>query len=246
MTFPEIKDEETAPDVETATAAYAMRFAGSVGTWLLDVQAQVTRRLLGDQDGSVLDVGGGHGQNLPVLTERFDTVVVHGSSPACEMHIRPWTEQGAVRFVVGPLTSLPFASQEFDVVIAYRLLAHVEDWPAFVAELCRVARKMVLVDYPSKQSVNAVAGWFFAAKKRIEHDTRPYRVLASRDVDAAFAREGFRCDGRIGQFVWPMAMHRALQRVSVSRMLERGAAWLRLHHHIGSPVIARYERQGAV
>src|SRR5690348_10446475 len=61
---------ETA-DVETSSDDYARRFAGTVGAWFLERQADATRELLADlpHGAKVVDVGGGHAQLTPMLVE---------------------------------------------------------------------------------------------------------------------------------------------------------------------------------
>ena len=52
-----------APDVETASEDYARRFAGEVGRYFLDVQAEIVLEMLASwPQASVLEVGGGHAQ----------------------------------------------------------------------------------------------------------------------------------------------------------------------------------------
>jgi 2-polyprenyl-3-methyl-5-hydroxy-6-metoxy-1,4-benzoquinol methylase len=231
-------------DVETSSESYARRFAGPVGRFFLDVQANATLDLLASWPrASVLDVGGGHGQVTGPLVDAGYEVTVYGSAPVCEDRVRPWTESGRARFESGDLLAAPFADRSFDVVLSYRLLPHVVRWPALVTELSRLARRAVLVDYPTSKSANAVAEGLFGLKKRVEGDTRPFRVFRDDEVMGAFAAAGFRPTGRQPQFFVPMALHRALGRAAISRGLERGAAALGLTRRFGSPVLARLERE---
>ena len=56
------------PDIETASDAYAQRFTGEAGRYLLSEQEAAVRAVLADWRGeTVLDVGGGHGQLTPFL-----------------------------------------------------------------------------------------------------------------------------------------------------------------------------------
>src|SRR5262249_40425108 len=123
-------------------------------------------------------------------------------------------------------------------------LPHVQRWRDLVSELCRVARAAVLVDYPTRRSLNAIARPLFALKRGVEGDTRPFAVFADGDVRAALGAAGFAVTGRRGEFVLPMALHRALGVAPLSRALEGvlGAAGLR--RALGSPVILRAERRG--
>jgi hypothetical protein len=124
------------------------------------------------------------------------------------------------------------------------LLPHVSRWPDLVAELARVAHHAVLVDYPTSRSVNAVSGLFFGLKKGVEGNTRPFRVFRDDEVAGAFAVHGFAPTGRRPQFLFPMALHRALGAASVARTLEGAGAGLGLTRLLGSPVILRLEPLG--
>jgi hypothetical protein len=101
----------------------------------------------------------------------------------------------------------------------------------------------VLVDYPTARSANAAAETFFGLKKRVEGNTRPFRVFRDDEVIGSFAAAGFRPTGRRPQFFVPMALHRALRSAAISRGLERGASAFGLTPWLGSPVIARFERE---
>jgi 2-polyprenyl-3-methyl-5-hydroxy-6-metoxy-1,4-benzoquinol methylase len=232
-------------DVVTSSAAYARRFAGPVGAWFLDVQARITLELLAPWPGaSVLDVGGGHGQLLGPLLDAGHPVTVYGSGEACRERIAGRLDGTRARFEVGDLLRAPWAAGAFDVVVSYRLLPHVAAWRELLAELCRLARRAVLVDYPTRRSVNAAAGALFAAKKTVEGDTRPFAVFRDGDVEAALAAAGFRATARRPEFFFPMALHRGLGAAPVSRGLETAARGLGLTRALGSPVIMRAEPRG--
>jgi SAM-dependent methyltransferase len=230
-------------DLESSSDAYARRFAGPVGEWFLAVQARVTLDLLAPWPrASVLDVGGGHAQLTGPLVDAGHAVTIYGSDPVCAARVRPWVDDGRARFAAGDLLHAPWPDRSFDVVIAYRMLPHVLDWQAFVAELARLARVAVIVDYPTLRSVNALSGATFGMKKGVEGDTRPFRVFRDGDVTAAMRRAGFLPTGRRPQFLLPMALHRALRLAPVSQLAEGMARILGLTHALGSPVILRAER----
>lgn len=233
---------ETA-DVETSSAGYASRFSGPVGAWMLEAQARAVRELLGAPDGAtVLDVGGGHGQlALPLAAEGW-RVTVLGSEAVCARGIAAAVAAGRVQFVTGDVLALPFPDRSFDFAVSVRLLPHCGRWPALVAELCRVARRAVLVDYPTLESLNCVAPALFGAKKRLEGNTRTFTLFTHREVEAAFSAEGFAPAGRIGEFFLPMVLHRTLRCRPCSAALEAVCAGLGLTKRWGSPVVARYSR----
>jgi hypothetical protein len=168
-------------------------------------------------------------------------VTVAGSSPACAARVRDLVDAGRVRFEAVELLRLPFPDRSFDVALSYRLLPHLTRWPELVRELCRVARRAVLVDYPTRRSLNALAEPLFGLKKGVERNTRPFTVFHDVEIEAAFAAHGFRPTARRPEFFWPMALHRALGVALVSRALEGLTGTLGLRRRLGSPVLLRLE-----
>jgi SAM-dependent methyltransferase len=230
-------------DVETSSEGYARRFAGPVGRFFLDRQAEATLDLLRPFPGaSVLDVGGGHGQVTGPLVDAGYEVTVLGSDASCEERVRSWTGTGRAGFVAGDLLAPPLPDRSYDLVLSYRLLPHVARWPELVSALCRLARVAVVVDYPTRRSVNAAADLLFGMKKGVEGDTRPFTVFSDVEIERAFATHGFAPTKRRPQFFFPMALHRGLGSAVLARGLEGAAAALGLTRILGSPVILRLER----
>ncbi len=234
---------ETA-DVETSSEGYARRFAGPVGEWFLERQAAATRQLLANlrPGAAVLDVGGGHAQLTPMLVEAGYDVLVVGSDASCASRLAPWLASGRCRFEVGNVIGLAHADRSFDAVLAFRLLPHVARWRELVTEVCRVSRRLAVLDYPSSRSLNLFAARGFAAKKRVEGNTRPFTLFSPAEIRAALASAGFLVTASRPQFVWPMVLHRMLGSRAAARALEAPAAWLGLTRLVGSPVIVRAER----
>jgi SAM-dependent methyltransferase len=234
---------ETA-DIETASEGYAGRFAGPVGRWLLAEQERATARLLEGLPGRrVLDVGGGHGQLTGPLVARGYDVTVFGSDPACAARLGADLEGPRCRFEWGDLLALPYRDRAFDLVVSYRLLPHVTRWEALVADLCRVADRAVLVDFPTMASLNVLTPRLFGMKKRLEGNTRPYTLFHEADIEAAFAAAGFRPTGRAPQFTLPMVLHRTLRTPALSAAAEALCRGAGLTARYGSPVIVRMERR---
>ncbi|MBI3931990.1 MAG: class I SAM-dependent methyltransferase [Acidobacteria bacterium] len=231
-------------DVETSSDGYARRFAGSVGGFFLDVQARITLELLAQwPKASVLDVGGGHGQLTGPLVETGFDVTVYGSDEACRARVGSWVDAGRARFRAGDLLVLPWPDRAFDLVLSYRLLPHVSRWRELLAELARVARVAVVVDYPTRRSVNVVADALFGVKKGVEGNTRPFTVFGDGEIEEAFEAAGLRVTARRPEFFFPMALHRAVGAAPLARALEGAARALGLTRALGSPVILCAERR---
>ncbi len=231
-------------DIETSSEGYASRFAGPAGEWMLDVQTRHILDLLESRAGaSILDVGGGHGQAAYALADAGYKVTVVGSDPVCAARLQSLIDRGAITYITGSLTQLPFPDQAFDVVLSVRLVPHCDAWPVLIRELCRVASDAVIVDYPCVESINCLAGLFFARKQKIERNTRTWITFRHRQIRQAFEHAGFSRQTLRKQFFWPMVLHRMLNRPTVSRLIEGIAAMIGLRALFGSPVLIRAQRE---
>jgi 2-polyprenyl-3-methyl-5-hydroxy-6-metoxy-1,4-benzoquinol methylase len=228
---------ETA-DIETSTDGYATRFSGGVGTWMLEVQEQIVAAWLKDRPGAtILDVGGGHNQLAGPLARRGYPVTVIASDTSCRHRLEADITSGLVSFTTGNLIALPFADRSFDVAVSIRLVPHCRHWPELIGELCRVARRGVIIDYPTSQSVNALSGSLFGLKKSLEGNTRPYALFTHAEIREAFAVRRYAPARVRPQFLLPMVFHRVLRLRAVSSGLERLLAATGLTARFGSPVL---------
>ena len=99
-----------------------------------------------------------------------------------------------------------------------------------------------MVDYPEIRSINAFAPTLYSLKKKLEGNTRTYRMYHGRDLKRMFASHGFGAPKTIAQFFWPMVLHRKLSSPVLSRALETPPYLLQTRRWFGSPVILRLER----
>lgn len=231
-------------DLHASSEEYANRFQGPLGSWMLDVQESAVESMLTSDITTVLDVGGGHGQIAVPLSRRQKSVTVLGSSAACAQRLKPFMETGAISFMSGNLVELPFKPRSFDAVVSFRLMSHCTAWRSLIAEMCRVADTMVIFDYPIWCSSNFLTPLLFSIKRRIEGNTRTYRIFTTQELAQEFKAHGFVVTDLRKQFFFPMGIHRALQSPRLSKALELIAKGLLLTRLFGSPVIIRFERVG--
>jgi SAM-dependent methyltransferase len=231
-------------DISTSSDDYARRFAGPVGEWLLGMQTRVTLDLLRGlpERASVLDVGGGHAQIAPPLIDAGYAITVVGSDSSCGARLQQLIDRGSCRFDVGDLRALPYTDRSFDAVVCFRLLPHSVSWTGLVAELCRVARRSVVLDYPSTRSVNVLSEQLFSLKKGIEQNTRPFLLFSPEQIRCAFREHGFTVRVARPQFLLPMVLHRMVKSPAFSRVAEAPGRVLGLTRWFGSPVIIRADR----
>jgi SAM-dependent methyltransferase len=234
MQFPETAD------IETASEEYARRFSGEVGAWFLRIQEEATLRMLAPYpNAKVLDVGGGHGQLTSALVEKGFQVTVLGSAEVCNLRIRDLVAEKRCSFDIGNILELPYPKQAFDIAVSFRLLPHVAQWRRFLAELTRVARTAVIVDYPAVRSLNYFAPALFRYKKRFEGNTRPFTCFKEPDLLNVMKGVGFRRADRFPEFCMPMVVHRLLNMPRLSSGVEHVLRMSGLTNLFGSPVILK-------
>lgn len=220
-----------------------MRFSGPIGTFLAETQERVLFDFLGDVHGqSIVDVGTGTGRAALALATRG--AKVRGLDASAEMLAvaRRRADQARldIEFTTGDAHDLPLPDACADAAVSLRVLMHTPDWERCVAELCRVARRAVVVDYPAALSVAAVQS--LARKAKLTRDREAYRVFTERAVRRAFSSHGFEVTRVHRQFVLPIAVHKALgsrgfTRASEGLLRAFGLLWL-----FGSPVTLLAER----
>ena len=234
---------ETA-DIETASADYASRFSGQAGEYFLEKQAAITLDLLRDlPKARILDVGGGHAQLAEPLVKKGFEVTVTGSDDSCRMRLEQRIAPGDFEYITCDSLHLPYEDRAFDVVISFRLLPHAERWQALLAEMCRVADKCVICDYPDRRSINILYEQFFAMKKKMEGNTRPYTLFSRGQISKELADNGFGATRFKPEFLLPMVIHRKLGNKGFSSLVETSLRMTGLTHFFGSPIIFRSNRQ---
>lgn len=96
--------------------------------------------------GSVLDVGAGTGRAMRFLKTRFPHLLVKGIEPVDALrrrgHIQGIPEDD---LIAGEGETLPFSDHSFDLVCELAVLHHVRRPAALVAEINRVASKMIAI-----------------------------------------------------------------------------------------------------
>jgi 2-polyprenyl-3-methyl-5-hydroxy-6-metoxy-1,4-benzoquinol methylase len=230
-------------DIDTASEDYARRFRGQVGEFFLEVQTKILLELIAPWPrATVLDVGGGHGQIAVPMVQNGYKVTVAGSGPLGPMRLASLLQPNAFTFETCHLLHLPFENRSFDIVASFRLLPHMEEWPELVAEMCRVADKAVIVDYPDSRSFNYFSESLFKAKKAVEGNTRPFRCFTRSELLGHFTKNQFGDPLFQPEFFIPMAIHRGLKSRGFSRAVESFSRAIGLTRLWGSPIILRVLR----
>lgn len=231
-----------------------LRFSGPIGEYLLATQESLLMEAFAPLGAgrpeaplagcSVLDVGTGTGRAAIGLARAGATVVgVDASSEMLDVARERATAAGvAVTFDVGDAHALPFLDRHFDGAVSLRVLMHTPDWSRCVGELCRVSRRRVVVDFPSLSSLAAVESGVRHLRRAAGRPVEAYRVMSERSVVAAFEANGYRVVRVHRQFVLPIALHKAVGSLGVTRGIERALQAVGLLWLAGSPVTMVAER----
>jgi SAM-dependent methyltransferase len=232
-------------DPATAEGFDALRFGGPIGRLVAESQEQVIASFLDPIGGRhILDVGTGTGRAAIALTRRGAIVTgVDASNEMLAVARRRAADAGAsVTFGHGDAHHLPFEDGSFDAVTCLRVLMHTPGWQQALGELCRVARDLVVFDYPAVASAAALQASARKVALAAGVDVEAYRVFSDRAIARALGAHGFRIRDRHRQFVLPIALHKRLNSVAATERLESWLASLGLRSLIGSPVTVVAER----
>lgn len=232
-------------DANVAEGFDALRFGGPIGGYLLESQERLLAETLGPLEGRrIADVGTGTGRAAIGLARAGAFVV--GVDASIEMlrvaRLRASAAAVDVELGVADAHSLPLGDGSVDAAVSLRVLMHAIDWRACVAELCRVSRWRVIVDFPSLASFAALESSARHLAKALGRPVEAYRVMAERDVAAALGHGGFRVVRVHREFVLPIAMHKMVGRLGVTKTVEGALEKAGLLRLLGSPVTVVAER----
>jgi ubiquinone/menaquinone biosynthesis C-methylase UbiE len=223
----------------------ALRFSGPIGQHLLAQQRALLHDALQPLAGRrILDVGTGTGRAAIGLAS--EGAIVTGLDASAEM-LRVAAARAAdagesVVFGVGDAHALPLADRSQDGAVCLRVLMHAIDWRRCVAELCRVSRWRVVVDFPALASFAALESGARRMAKMAGRPVEAYRVIAEADVRDAFHANGFRVVDTRRQFVLPINLHKRVGSLAATQRIERILASAGLLRALGSPVTMVAER----
>jgi ubiquinone/menaquinone biosynthesis C-methylase UbiE len=232
-------------DKANAEAFDARRFSGPIGDLVAKGQADVLAGMLGAIRGrSILDVGTGTGRAALLMAAAGASVTgVDASAEMLAIAEHRAHEAGrTIAFQVGDAHALEFPAQSFDVAVSLRVLMHTPRWRQCIAELCRVARHAIVLDYPSATSSALTQSVARRGLHAIGRPTEPYRVFLDAQVRQEIEQHGFRVRAIHRQFVLPIALHKAIGSAGFTQTSERWLARAGLLRLFGSPVTVYAER----
>jgi ubiquinone/menaquinone biosynthesis C-methylase UbiE len=230
---------------EVAEHFDALRFGGAIGQYLADTQARVLAGALGPLAGRrIVDVGTGTGRAAIALASAgADVTGVDASAEMLEVaRARAAAANARAAFTIGDAHALEWPDASFDAAVCLRVIMHTPDWRRVIAELCRVTRWRIAIDFPALGSLACLESVARQAGALVGVKTEAYRVFSEAGIRRCFASHGFRVVAIERQFVLPIALHKAVNSLPVTLGTERGLAALGLRRLFGSPVTMVAER----
>ena len=232
-------------DAANAQSFDARRFGGPIGDLVAQGQADVLADMLGPVKGRrIIDVGTGTGRGAFLLASAGARVTgIDASEQMLTIARDRARETGvAVDFQVGDAHTIEFGDTSFDIAVSLRVLMHTPRWRRCIAELCRVARHAVVVDYPSAASIALAQSLARTLLHRVGLSSEPYRVFFDGQIRRELEAHGFRITAIHRQFVLPIAMHKTIGSRRFTEASEQWLARIGLLRMFGSPVTVYAER----
>lgn len=232
-------------DPTNAQSFDARRFGGPIGDLVAKGQADVLADMLGPVDGRrIIDVGTGTGRGAFLLASAGASVTgIDASEQMLAIARERAREAGlAVDFVVGDAHAIDFGDRSFDVAVSLRVLMHTPRWRQCIRELCRVARRAVVLDYPAAASTALVQSIARKLLHPLGLSSEPYRVFVDGQIRRELESHGFRITAVHRQFVLPIAVHKAIGSRRFTQLSEEWLARVGLLPLLGSPVTVHAER----
>lgn len=109
--------------------------------------AALTASLPADRPEAVLEVGVGEAEVTKIVADRHPGITVAGIDLPDPELARSWRDK-PVAGSFADIAALPFADDQFDLILGIEVLEHVNDPEAALREIERVARRDVVLSVP--------------------------------------------------------------------------------------------------
>jgi ubiquinone/menaquinone biosynthesis C-methylase UbiE len=173
-----MSDNQRICDYEDST--YRTDFWEGQGREYEDLAERIAlRRLLPSAGRRLIDIGGGFGR-LSDFYGNYDQVVLLDYSRSL---LRQAQERlgrdGRVMYVTANVYAMPFVTGAVDVAMMVRVIHHMEDVPALLAELARilVAGGRFVLEFASKRHLKAIARYALRRQTWSPFDPTPYEFV---------------------------------------------------------------------
>ncbi|MGH7801409.1 MAG: class I SAM-dependent methyltransferase [Thermodesulfobacteriota bacterium] len=220
------------------------RFGGSFGHFLHDIEIETFLSLMDSSYNYVLDVGAGTGKLSIPLSLQYENVLALDFSPEMiKVAIINAKKRGIeLKTIVCDSQRLCFNDKTFDCVVSSRMLMHLTDWRKGIAELCRVSKTVVILDFPPLLGFSVIDSLFKRFIKRFISHTQTYKIFMVNSIAEEFQKNHFKVVLKKRQFFLPYSFHRYLNLPWLSEGTEKFFRIIGLIRLMGAPVTVKAVR----
>ncbi len=230
---------------EVAGSFDKARFGGEIGAYFHEHQLRIIRENIPIKPGTrILDLGAGTGRTaIPLRRLGAEVTAADYSWPMLQVARQKSTLQGdKIGFLRVDAHHLPFPDNHFDAVLSFRMLMHVKNWKTTLAEICRVASKRIVVDFPPLCGFAGLAPVVHPFIRHFNKNHQPYRIFTLRSVRRELEENNFEVAFLDRHLVLPFGLHRFIGSVTATRKIEGLLAGIGLKDFFGAPVTIVAER----
>ncbi|RME75950.1 MAG: methyltransferase domain-containing protein [Chloroflexi bacterium] len=162
------------------------------------VERVAMRRLLPPSGRRILEVGAGFGRLADLYAGYEQVVLMDYARSQMEEAQRYLGRQSRFVFVVADVYRLPFVDNLFDTLTMVRVMHHLVDVPAALAELHRVIAPdgVAVLEHASKRHLKAILRWLLRLQHWNPFDPTPHEfVELNFDFHPAWMREKMQAAG---------------------------------------------------
>lgn len=124
----------------------AWRMRQNPNLYWLETEKSIVSQMLPRKAARVLDIGCGRGDYLGMLAQVSREVVALDFADILLKDAQKKSNPKVTDYILGDATSLPFAADSFDLVLAAQVIAHIPNPDAFLQEINRVLKKARKID----------------------------------------------------------------------------------------------------
>lgn len=225
------------------------KFGNDFGRYLRDREVALYLSLVDGSYQSVVDVGAGTGKlSVPLLRESRRVMAVDASGEMLRIAQAKAREEGLdLETRVCDAHQLPFEDRQFDCAVSSRMLMHLANWKHGLAELCRVSRQAVVLDFPPLFSSSGPGALVRKLRKPFQDPLAPTAQAYTAFIVESVVREvegyGFKVVTLRKEYFLSVAVHRVLNRPEFSARLESLCRTLGLVRLMGAPVTLKAVRK---
>ena len=194
----------------------------------------------------VLDVGAGTGKLSIPLSLQYENVLALDFSPEMiKVAIINAKKRGIeLKTIVCDSQRLCFNDKTFDCVVSSRMLMHLTDWRKGIAELCRVSKTVVILDFPPLLSFGSFDSLLKQFIQLFISHTQTCKTFLVDSIVEEFQKNHFKVVLKKRQFFLPYSFHRRLNQPRLSVIIEKFFDTIGFIKLMGSPVIVKAIRIG--